>query len=161
MSDSEAHITTREEVILDPVTKREAMRVRIEEIRDQNSPQRLALQLAEAMHRVGEAQNDAIAFGEFASSETMKASELRDLMHRIKTEGRENVRTFNPKTGKPRRMDPLQEYDLGALQTEIDLRRRRAQEFREKANEAKSIVSDSRREADMLQRKLRKLREAG
>lgn len=132
------------------------LKVRIQESRPEETREALAVQLVEAMDRATRAQEDVVAFTEFSSHSREKAVEMRDLIHRIKTEGRANVRSINPKTGQPRRMDPLQTYSMAALEAEMQQHRDRAQEFREKANAAKNIASSARREISVLQRKLAK-----
>lgn len=153
---TQSHIKTRVEDIFDPVTGKPVMKVRVDEIRDELSPERIAIRLAEAIDQQGKALGDERAFSAQADDDRRKAQRLQTLIFDIE-HGRAEPK-INPKTGKPYRMQMIDDHDPDVMREEMEMRRARAQEFAEKANFAKAIAEKARREVARLQSELARAR---
>ena len=126
-------------------------KIRFEITRDrpEDSLQRMAIQLAEALTKSSTYQVDANTFSEAANAERQKAQQLQGVLFQIKE------RQKNPPT-KVSRMDPLAEYDLESCEKQFEELKKTAQKMQEIADEHFSNAENARREADSLQRKIHK-----
>ena len=153
---SDQHIRSRIEDVLDPVTKQPVMKVRIDEVRAELAPERLAVRLAEAMETQGEATADAIAFKAQADDDRRKAQRLQNTLFQIQ-QGTVQP-DINPRTGKPYRMQMEAGFDEEAVKAELEMRRARAQEFTQKADRARAQAAAAKAEAARLRSELAKAR---
>jgi len=113
----------------------------------------LALFLAEALQGISNAEMDANAFTQQMQIENQKLSQLRFTLDQVKAYRK------NPPPN-PSRMDPMLEYDLDAINAEMQLCRERVQEWsgikEESLNKARSLKAESVRiQNELMERRKR------
>lgn len=132
----------------DPGTPK--VRLEISRDRPEDSPSRLAFELAEALNTVSERRNDCELFKTSAAAERTKASQMQDVIFQLKERRRNNVVSTS-------RMDPLNEYDLDSCEAEFALLKARAQEMQEKSDTYDVEAKAAKLTADKLQRRLHEI----
>ena len=108
-------------------------------------PSKLAVDLAQYLNSVSLFRQDAATFAERANIERRKASEMGDLIARVRRR-----RDKGPPENVSR-MDPLGSYDPEALQTQQEQHERNAVVMDQKATEAAAKAEKAQREANDTQ----------
>jgi len=98
--------------------------------REPEDPRKLAVQLAEALQGAADNKSEAETLRSAAKAERSKAMSTRDTMVRVR-----EYRRSTPPDAPRRRMDPMAEYDLSAMETERQQQTARAEHLRTKADE--------------------------
>ena len=116
---------------------------KIENDRPEDSPNSLAIQMAECMQNSSQFQTDGEVYKTAASAELQKAKQLQNVIFQIKE------RQKNP-PAKVSRMDPLAHYDLEDCETQLA-------NFKERAVDMQSMADDYFQKADANKNESNKL----
>lgn len=124
------------------------IRFKIEEDVPENSPNVLAIKLAEALDSAAKFQLDGETYRAAATAELQKAKQLQNVIFQIKE------RAKNPPQ-KISRMDPLSHYNLQDCELELSKFKARAVELQQMADDFFQKATENRNESQKLQIKIR------
>lgn len=122
--------------------------------------QQLATHLAEAYQNARLHDQQALDYATQANSERTKAIEMRDVLSQIRRDpSRESLVVINPKTGRPRRMNPYKTYSESALRDQLKTHENQATDFDIQATNFRAAAAKARSEIDRIQGELHNTRE--
>ena len=115
-----------------------SVKIHVAETRPEEEPEALAVQLAESMHNMMQAQQDADAYQKQSISERAKAGDCSRALAEL------DERARNPPT-KISRMDRIATYDREMIVAEKKKSLERAQDFQQRADNYNARVNTLRR----------------
>lgn len=117
--------------------------------------EQLAMQLAEALQGAFNSKKDAMSFTEQMQVEGRKIADLeftvRQVEHHLK----------NPPKEKTSRMDPLDTYDLGAIQDQIQEAKERRKDWAQRNSDALQKATELDARAAVIQGEIAQRRATG
>lgn len=121
----------------------------------QDDPKDLATRIAELHQDIQVFRAEATSYANQARSERQKANELRDVMRQIAEDpSRESLVLINPRTGRPRRMNPYKEYSVAALQEQLEQHEADAAEFDATSRKKQQAMAEAQRELRVVEKAL-------
>jgi len=124
--------------------------IRVTEYRQEEDPSHLAIKMAELMNDAVNHDKDYQTFVQAAMAERQKAMQIQNVIFQLKEQEVGGIKSTS-------RMDPLNTYDLDMCKEQLDNLKESALEFQKIAMDHADKASKARNEAELLQRKIRKL----
>lgn len=123
------------------------IRFEITEDRPEDSPSRLAIELAEQLTLASVRQRDSATFSVSAQAERTKAQQLQSIIFQLKERKRNPIPNVS-------RMDPLNEYSMEQCEAEFALLKERAQDMQQKSDLYAQEAKEAQIKAEKLQKKI-------
>lgn len=138
--------------------------LRVEEYREEDDLEKLAIRLAECLNASRRKRKDAEGFNNSARAELQMCQQLQHVIFQVRERDRERARAKREAEArgeeyvppKPKsRMDPMETYDLKMCEDEFRERRERGNKMLQQADEFKREADELEKEADEIQKRIR------
>lgn len=128
--------------------------LKIDRDRPEDSPQKLAIQLASAIEREGRFRDDSVAFAKHANELEKKIPKMRDLLERVRE--RDRLRVIGEEPKQTRRMDPMMTYESSAIEQEIKKTQEKIDSLHKESQKKIKESQAAKKDQAILQYKLQK-----